>query len=59
MAKKSNFGPDFVPFVQNLPSKSFFSINLALLVVKRSPKLLCYAIQDKTNEESFRKCQKT
>ena len=41
--KKSTFGPILACFAKICPLK-LFSINLALLVVKCCPKLLCYAI---------------
>ena len=41
--KKQTFGPILACFAKICPLK-LFSINLALLVVERCPKLLCYAI---------------
>ena len=56
--KKLILGP-ILPLLSKICPLKIFSINLALVVVKCCPKLLSYAIQNKTNEESFRKCQKT
>ena len=56
--EKPNFGPNFDPFGPNLGSPIFIQFLLPV-VVKHYFQLLCYAIQSKTNEQSFRKCQKT
>ena len=54
--KKTNFKPDFGPFLPQFGPPKIFLWVLTLLDVTHCCKLLLYAISGKTNESNLKKC---